>query len=372
MRALVVGGAGVTGLLIVEGLAARGYEVTVLHRGVHEPPELAPYRHIHADPHFPEPVAEALGDETFDVVVITYGRLRALAPLFAGRCGRLLAIGGLPIYAGYAEPRSLRPAGMPLMASEDAPLAAQTQMTDSAAAKFAAKMLAAEQAVLEHHARGDYSATLFRYPQIYGAHSIPLIDWSFIKRAQDGRPFVLLPDAGLGVMTRASAANTVHCVLLALDHEAAAGQVFNCADDQQYTLGQWAEMILDVLGSPMEIVGLPQTLNWVAVALVGGSGTASAHALMDASKARSLLGYRDVETPREGLARFIAWRLANPPTPQAVENWGDPFDYELEDRVRDTLDRAVRDLAPFHKQAEAFHLYPHPKTPSLEADHRGR
>src|SRR5690606_17694030 len=101
MKALVVGGSGATGVLIAEGLAGRGYEVTILHRGVHEPPELEPYRHIHADPHFADPVAEALGDETFDVVVLTYGRLKLLAELFAGRCERLLAIGGMPIYPGY-------------------------------------------------------------------------------------------------------------------------------------------------------------------------------------------------------------------------------------------------------------------------------
>lgn len=56
MRALVVGGVGVTGTVIVEELLKRHYEVTVLHRGVHEaklPPQV---KHIHADPHWREEI----------------------------------------------------------------------------------------------------------------------------------------------------------------------------------------------------------------------------------------------------------------------------------------------------------------------------
>ena len=81
--ALIVGGAGATGQHIVRGLAARGYDVTVLHRGVHEPAYLLPYRHLHADPHFAEPVLQVLGRENFDVVVLTYGRIEQLAKVFA-------------------------------------------------------------------------------------------------------------------------------------------------------------------------------------------------------------------------------------------------------------------------------------------------
>ena len=47
MKALLIGGTGPTGPHIAAGLARRGYEVTILHRGVHEDPALDGYRHIH-------------------------------------------------------------------------------------------------------------------------------------------------------------------------------------------------------------------------------------------------------------------------------------------------------------------------------------
>src|SRR3546814_14401116 len=59
----------------------------------------------------------------------------------------------------------------------------------------------------------SYSASIIRYPQIYGPRSIGGLETSLLRRARDGRPFVLLPDAGLGVIARCSAENAAWCVL---------------------------------------------------------------------------------------------------------------------------------------------------------------
>ena len=51
MKALVVGGTGPTGPYIIEGLQKRGYELTLYHRGVHEPDDLPEVdHHLHGDP----------------------------------------------------------------------------------------------------------------------------------------------------------------------------------------------------------------------------------------------------------------------------------------------------------------------------------
>src|SRR3546814_4388031 len=72
---------GATGVPIAHGLRDSGYDVTILHRGVHEPDEIASFRHIHADPHFGSSVSDALGDARFDAVILGYGRVAELAPL---------------------------------------------------------------------------------------------------------------------------------------------------------------------------------------------------------------------------------------------------------------------------------------------------
>ena len=61
MQALVIGGTGPTGPFVVEGLLQRGYQVAILHRGIHEVEFSQPIEHLHADPHFVETLEQALG-----------------------------------------------------------------------------------------------------------------------------------------------------------------------------------------------------------------------------------------------------------------------------------------------------------------------
>jgi hypothetical protein len=115
----VVGGTGPTGPHLVRGLAARGYETTLLHCGTHELPELAGYEHLHADPHFRESLDEAIAGREFEVVVATYGRIGLVADAVAGRCAELVAVSGLPVYPGYHEPGRRHPHGMPVLVREE-------------------------------------------------------------------------------------------------------------------------------------------------------------------------------------------------------------------------------------------------------------
>ncbi len=369
--ALIVGGAGATGKYLVDGLVRRGFEVTVLHRGVHEPDCLAPYRHLHADPHFAEPVRQAIGAENFDVVVLTYGRIEQLAKVFAHRCNQLMSVGGIPVYRGFVDPESAQPGGVPLLAKEDQDVVDPAHIRDDKARSFVQKMLAAERAVLDQHGCGAYRASIFRYPRIYGPQSIVSQEWSMVKRVLDRRPFVLLPNAGLSVTSRCAAANAAHCVLLALDHAGAAGQVFNCGDDDQFSLLQWTQIIMEALGARLDIVGLPPQLNRVAPQFGLYAGSMFGHALMSTDKARRLLGYQDVVKATDAIAESARWWFSN--GAQHVDSViaRDAFDYEQENKVYGLIE-GIAAAVPVVDRGLPSHSYPHPKTPSQSKDHLGR
>jgi uncharacterized protein YbjT (DUF2867 family) len=97
MKALVVGGTASTGPHIVAELQARGYEVVVYHRGVHELPLPGDVEHLHGEPHFPEAIERDLAGRSFDLVVATYGRIRHLVLALRGRTPRLVTVGGFPV-----------------------------------------------------------------------------------------------------------------------------------------------------------------------------------------------------------------------------------------------------------------------------------
>ncbi|MEZ5263593.1 MAG: hypothetical protein R2755_17910 [Acidimicrobiales bacterium] len=94
--------------------------MTILHTGNHEVDTIpADLEHVHTDPFDEAAVRAALGTRTFDLAVVMYGRLRMLAGVLAGRCGRFVSVGGVPVYRGFARPDTMFPLGMAVPTRED-------------------------------------------------------------------------------------------------------------------------------------------------------------------------------------------------------------------------------------------------------------
>lgn len=369
-KTLVIGGAGPTGPHILQGLLDRGHDVTMLHRGAHEPPGLPEVRHIHADPHFAVTLDDAVGGQEWDLVIATYGRMRVTGEFFAGKTAQLVCVGGVPVYRGFIEPEGAKPWGMKINAREDSPLADTAERP----AKFAMQILAAERAVMELGAQGAYQASYVRYPQIYGPRNIVPWEWAVLKRIQDGRPYMILPDDGLWVIFRCAARNAAAGIMAIVDHpDEAAGESFNVADDDQFTMRQWAEVVAEICGGELDFVGIPSLIAPSAVNEFLAPSSRP-HMMVDASKIRSLLGHRDVVTAYDALRETVEWLRENPPTPEAYPMYTGKFDYDLEDRQVAAYSRAV-DMVLAEAPDEApplAHPMPHPKLPSLTADERGR
>ncbi|MGH8014489.1 MAG: epimerase, partial [Candidatus Binataceae bacterium] len=164
MKALVIGGTGPSGHLIVNGLLDRGYQVAILHTGNHEVDEIPPtVEHIHTDPFSADALCGALGTRSFDLTIAAYGRLRRIAEIMAGRTGRFMSIGGTPAYRGYMNPAVLHPRGMALPTPETAPLLTREEEDGKGW-----RVVQTETAVFQHHPH----ATHFRYPLLYGPYQI--------------------------------------------------------------------------------------------------------------------------------------------------------------------------------------------------------
>jgi nucleoside-diphosphate-sugar epimerase len=325
-RALVVGGTGPTGPFLVAGLRARGYETAILHRGQHETDEIPPdVEHLHADPYDAAALEAALADRSFDVVVASYGRLREVARVCAGRAGRFIGVGGVPLYRGWMRPEDCVPRGLVLPVPEDAPkIASEDEL------RKGYWIRRTEEAVFEHHP----TAAMFRYPTVYGPRQLLPLDWCIVRRLLDGRRTIVLPDGGLTLHTAGYVENLAHAVLLALDRpEASAGRSYNCGDARTLTLGQRVEALARILERPVEILGVPAEVAKPAWPML--SAEESDHRMMDLSRLRHELGYEDVVPNEEALRRTADWLCAHPPEPGGFTEQllGDPFDYDAEDRL---------------------------------------
>lgn len=372
MKALVVGGTGPTGNFVVKGLLERNCQVAIFHRGTHESEEIPQeVEHIHGDPHFLQSIEGSLKGRSFDVVVATYGRIRLLVQAMKGKTARFVAVTGAPVYRGYLDPHHNTPFGLPVPTPEDAPV-----VEDPNLHAFSYKIAETEKAILTAHQRGDFSATCFRYPQLYGPYQVNPLEWSVIRRILDGRPHVILPDGGLTLESRGYAENVAHGVLLAVDNpDISDGQIYNVADENQLTLWQWLETITGIMNYQWEIVSMPAVLAKPARPLLPFQGPTS-HRLMDIRKIMEQLGYKDKVLVSEGLRRTVEWYLKHPPEygGEVESRLQDPFNYEAEDKLIALYKKYINHI---EKQVSfdipgVFHPYAHPKIPGQRKDHRQR
>lgn len=333
-RTLVIGGTGPTGIHLVRGLVERGHEVVILHRGTHERPETpVDIEHIHADPYDMDSLTEALGARTWDLTVVMYGRLRRIAESMVGRTERFVSVGGVPAIRGWMNPWLFSPEGLPVPASESAPVVAVAQEDEKGF-----RVARTEEAVFAHHP----DAAHFRYPYAYGPLQVVPREWSIVRRIIDGRRRIVVADDGLTLHHHGYTENLAHAVLCGVDRPLdAAGMVFNCGDDEVLTVRQVIEIIAAELGVDLEIVSMPFELAIPARPLL--AQPAPTHRVLDTSLVRTRLGYRDLVPAREAVARTARWLVENPIPPGAPEEvvLTDPFDYAAEDRLIDSWNAAL-------------------------------
>lgn len=325
-RVLVIGGTGPTGIPLVRNLVARRHAVTILHRGLHERAETPPeVEHLHADPFDETSLHEALAGRTFDVVVAMYGRLRRVAQATRGITGRFVSVGGVPAYRGWMNPWCFEPAGLPVPVAEDAPV-----VSDPHDDEKGYRIARTEEAVFEHHP----DAAHFRYPYVYGPYQLAPREWCVVRRILDGRRRIVVADDGLTLHHHGYTENLAHALGLAIAQpDAAAGKVFNAGDEEVLSIRQVVEIIAAALDHELEVISMPHDLALPARPML--AQPLPTHRVMDLTRLKRDLGYRDAVPARTAVAITARWLVANPPQRGATEETvlTDPFDYDAEDRM---------------------------------------
>jgi len=372
MKALVVGGTGSTGPFIIDGLLKRGYEVAMLHRGLHEAKLPSDVEHLHADPHWMEGLKETLEGRSFDLVVAIYGRLRLVAEAIKGRTPRLISVGGaLAVYKGWLRVTE----SVPWQRMEDSPVPVKEDdalATAPGVDHFSERVREAERVVMQAHQEGHYNATHFRYPVVYGPRHLASPEWSIIRRIREGRRQLIVPGGGMTLLSRGFGENIAHGIMLAVDDPAAsAGQIYNISDERILTNREWIRLIERVMDHEFEFIEIP--FNMLHTDYSDAQPPAllfQYHRVMDITKIKAQLRYHDAVPVEKAIEQTVSWYLENPLPPggEVERNVGDPFDYATEDRLIQTYKTAAEQLREQLCQVPRpevlwRHPYPHPKKP---------
>jgi nucleoside-diphosphate-sugar epimerase len=319
---------------IVNNFLRAGYEVAIMHSGAHEADFDAPVEHIHGDARDAADIAARLGSREWEVAVCTSGRLRALAEHLAGKTRRLVAITGQPVYRGSLQPTPRGTIALPV------PEYAERQYD---ATGYTGRVAEGEDQLFRQHGAGDFEAVILRYPGVFGPRAPMNHEWAVVRRVIDKRAAMVLPHDGMACFQRGYVENLAWLVWLAATRPEAAGQAFNAGDERVLSARRVAEVILEELGWQMEFVGVPAQFCRGFYPLAEKSNM-----VLDMSKARNLLGYRDAVDVEEATRRTARWLLENPPDAADLRPAASgSFDYEREDALIAAWKDAATAMAPF-------------------------
>ncbi len=323
-QVLVVGGTGPSGVPIVNNFLRGGYQVAIYHSGAHEAEFQGDVEHLHGDPRDPADIHTKLARREWEVAVCTSGRLRALATELAGKTRRLVGITGQPVYSGTLRPT---PEGrLPLPVPEWA-----ARQRD--ARNYTGKVAEGEDQLLEQHGRRDFEAVIVRYPGIFGPRAPINHEWAVVKRILDRRPSMIMPHDGITHFQRGYIDNVARLVYLAATRPEAAGEAFNAGDERVLSARHVAELIADELRSTIELIGVPAQFCRGVYPLAEKSNL-----ILDLSKARTVLGYRDLVDVEQATRLTARWLAEHPMQSDDLRDGGPAggagaFDYAREDRI---------------------------------------
>jgi nucleoside-diphosphate-sugar epimerase len=334
MRILVIGGTNFIGPHVVRELHGRGHDVTVYHRGMHEPVLPAAVRHIHSSRasipflHFPLPLSDPPPDVVLHMFPVGEADTKAAIARFIGVARRIVAISSGDVYRAYGRLLGSEP-GPPetVLLTEDAPVREALYPYRNAASgpndwTYHYEKILVERVLFS----GRLPATVLRLPAVYGPGDPYHRFRPYIKRMQDGRPVILL-DASQAAwrwshgyvedMGRAIATVTLE--------DRAVGKVYNVGEAVVPTVEERVRRI----GELMAWTGRVATLNREQLPEhLRVPYEPRQDLVMDTQRVRSELGWKEAVSADDGMRRTIEWEHAN-----SAPGDPTPAEYGAEDRA---------------------------------------
>lgn len=308
MRIVVLGGTGLTGPFAVRGLERLGHQVTVFHRGLNAADFPAGIRVMQGD--FDSPPVQ-LRDPSPDLVIhmwaMTQQAANSFVEFFRGSAGRTLVISSGDVYRAYGHLQRLEsgePGAIPI--AEDAPLR-QTlyPYRDKLAPDSPDWMRHYDKLLVERavSACPDLPTTILRYPAVYGPGDAYHRFRPWLQQMAAGDEVRLQPSYANWRWTHGYAENVAEAVVAAVANPPAANRVYNVGEAHTPTVAA-------------RIEDLGRTAGWhgrvVAASVEAPPLDFAHHLVIDTTRIRQELDFKEPITPEEALVRTIAWESDNP------------------------------------------------------------
>lgn len=333
MKVLVIGGTSFIGPYVVRQLSDAGHDVTVFHRGQHEPDLPKSVKHVHnpsaAIPilDFPPELVSLEPDVVLHMVAMGEPDSEAAVRAFRRVAKRLVVLSSGDVYAAYgALIGSEDEAGEPGLLNEDCklrdnlyPYRKLAKNPDDWTCNY--EKILVEKVVMS---ATDLPATILRLPAVYGPGESRHGFFPYLKRMDDGRKAILLDERlARWHWTHGFVENVAAAITAAVLDDRSIGRIYNVGEEITATTEERVRSLAHLTGWSGEIVKLPR--NFLPSHL-RDTYNYTHDLAYDTSRIRRELGYNEEIMVEEGLRRTIASLHSNSPAFSA-----DHFDYAAED-----------------------------------------
>ena len=333
MRVLLIGGSGFIGPHVATALEREGHEVVVFHRksAGSSRREMLGDRNRLADH------AAALRDARLDVVVdlilSSCRQARALMDTCRGAATRVVALSSCDVYRACGVLHGSEPGPLePLPLTESSALRSKLQTYPPERIRMLQQVFGwldeeYDKIPVEREVLGGtgLAGTVLRLPMVYGPGDPLRRLLPVVRRADDRRPAMLFEEKHARWRgPRGYVENVAAAIALAATDPRAAGRIYNVGDEESLTELEWARCVAAEAGWHGDLVTLPADRTPPHLRM---PGNLDQHWVVDTTRIREELGYREPVPQPEAIRRTIAWDRAHPP--QA----GPPVDYDAEDEA---------------------------------------
>jgi nucleoside-diphosphate-sugar epimerase len=298
-RALIIGGNGIISSSVTRRAVERGFDVTVVNRGLSTTrAPLHGVRELVGDATDAASIANAIGSETFDVVVnfrsFLPSQVRADIELFSGRTAQY-------VYVSSASAYQKPVARLPI--TESTPLWNPFW-------QYSRDKIASEDLLVAAYRDSGFPATIVRPSHTYDETLIPIEGgWTVIDRMRRGLPVIVHGD-GTSLWTLTHARDFAVGFVGLMGNPVAVGDVFQITSDFVYP---W-DAIFRMLGAA---AGVEPTLVHIASESIAAElpdwgpgliGDKSHSVIFDNSKIRAVVPeFAPTTTFDRGAREIIAW-----------------------------------------------------------------
>ncbi len=336
MRILIIGGTGFIGPHVVRRLADEGHEITVFHRGQHEPALPPSVRHVHDQTaempirHFPNELIRNDFDVVLHMIAMGKEDTEAAVRAFRGRVGRMVVVSSQDVYAAYGRFKGTETSG-----ATAAPLSEEASMRDvlfpyRALAQGPSDLLHTYEKILVERAvmaDPEVVGTILRLPAVYGPGDPYHRFFPYLKRMNDGRGVIVISEGqARWRWTHGYVENVAAAVCLGTVDARAGGSIFNVGEQATPTVIERIRALACVTGWRGRMVEVARAR---LPASMQDTYDYTQDLVADTTRFRSALGYEEPVADPDALQRTVSWELSCPPTRV------DPaqFDYVAEDQA---------------------------------------